>query len=124
MKDEWVTPQWLFDLCNKYFRFELDVAANYDNRKCNLRKVNNGQNMRNSILYSSNTSGVKGTSLDKRLNKWHSYITINKHRITLGYFKDFDEAVRARKEAEEKYFGEFAYNPDLQTTPEEQEEIS
>ena len=29
--------------------------------------------------------------------------------IHLGYFSNFDNAVNARKEAEEKYFGEFSY---------------
>ena len=28
----------------------------------------------------------------------------------LGRFEDFDDAVRARKEAEDKYFGKFSYD--------------
>ena len=31
----------------------------------------------------------------------------NKQRHYLGVYSDYDEAVRVRKEAEEKYFGEF-----------------
>ena len=31
----------------------------------------------------------------------------NKH---LGYFADIQDAIKARKEAEKKYFGEFAYS--------------
>ena len=33
-KDEWETPQWLFDLLDKEFQFVLDAAASGENRKC------------------------------------------------------------------------------------------
>ena len=33
-----------------------------------------------------------------------------KKRKKLGYFTDFDEAVKVRKKAEEKYFGEYSYD--------------
>jgi site-specific DNA-methyltransferase (adenine-specific) len=33
-KDEWQTPQWLFDLLNEEFRFEVDAAALKKNAKC------------------------------------------------------------------------------------------
>jgi len=32
-KDEWQTPQWLFDLLDQEFHFNLDAAADYDNSK-------------------------------------------------------------------------------------------
>lgn len=32
--DLWSTPQWLFDELNTEFNFELDVAADENNRKC------------------------------------------------------------------------------------------
>ena len=32
--NDWETPQWLFDLLNKEFKFTLDVCANKDNAKC------------------------------------------------------------------------------------------
>lgn len=35
---------------------------------------------------------------------------VNYKDIYLGYYKDFDEAVKVRKEAEEKYFGEYSYD--------------
>jgi hypothetical protein len=46
----------------------------------------------------------------KRDNVWEAYITVNYKRTYLGRFVDFKEAVKARKEAEEKYFGEFSYD--------------
>jgi site-specific DNA-methyltransferase (adenine-specific) len=33
-KDEWGTPQWLFDLLDQEFHFSLDAAADGENRKC------------------------------------------------------------------------------------------
>jgi site-specific DNA-methyltransferase (adenine-specific) len=33
-KDEWGTPQWLFDLLDQEFHFALDAAADGQNRKC------------------------------------------------------------------------------------------
>jgi len=32
--NEWITPQWLYDLLNKEFEFELDPAATDDNARC------------------------------------------------------------------------------------------
>lgn len=81
-----------------------------DNRKSNLRVCTNQENCMNKYLSINNTSGVAGVSFHKKLNKWKSYITINNKQIHLGLFKDFEDAVKARKEAEEKYFGEFSYD--------------
>ena len=61
-------------------------------------------------LRRNNTSGVKGVNFDKRLQQWRSRIGVNKKTIELGYFDKFEDAVKARKEAEEKYFGEFSYD--------------
>ena len=81
-----------------------------DNRKHNLRIVTRSQNNMNRKLFSNNTSGVTGVCWNKAANKWAAHIRINKKRIHLGYFNDFEDAVKARKEAEEKYFGEFSYD--------------
>lgn len=56
----------------------------------------------------SNTSGVKGVSQTKN-GKWIAYITLKKERKTLGYFDKKKDAIKARKEAEEKL-----YNPILE----------
>lgn len=34
-KEDWATPQWLFDELNHEFRFTIDAAASRDNAKCN-----------------------------------------------------------------------------------------
>lgn len=82
----------------------------YDNRKNELRVTGHSDNLKNQKLNTSNTSGITGVHLLKKNKKWQSYITYNKKRIMLGEFKNFDDAVKARKEAEEKYFGEYSYD--------------
>lgn len=84
-----------------------------DNRKSNLRIVTRTQNNMNRSLQSNNTSGTTGVCFDKRLNKWHSRINVEGKQINLGFFSDYDEAVRIRKQAEIKYFGEYRYKGEL-----------
>lgn len=81
-----------------------------DNRKCNLEIKTSSQNNMNCVCYSNNTSGVKGISWHKRLQKWRAYIQFNKKPIYLGYFTDKQDAIDARKKAEEKYFGKYGYD--------------
>lgn len=83
--------------------------TNNDNRKSNLRICSHHKNTMNR-KYSANTSGCVGVCFDKRKNKWLARIKVNYKDIYLGYYKDFDEAVKVRKEAEEKYFGEYSYD--------------
>lgn len=80
-----------------------------DNRKSQLRVVTKSQNAMN-IRSNNKSSGHTGVSWNKRENKWRSYIKINGYQKHLGYFIDKDDAIKARKDAEEKYFGEFSYD--------------
>jgi len=81
-----------------------------DNRKSNLEIVTRSQNMMNRSLAINNTSGVTGVRWHKFHNKWHATIKINQKPIHLGYFDNFDDAIKARKEAEKKYFGKRRYD--------------
>lgn len=74
-----------------------------DNRKCNIILKSNQENSHNRGLSKTNSSGKTGVSFNKQKNLWTAYITVNYKTIHLGDFKDFDEAVKIRKEAEEKY---------------------
>lgn len=80
-----------------------------DNRKANLRVCSQSDNLKNQVLNRANTSGCKGVHFFKRLGLWQTYITVNKKRISLGYYKDFNEAVTARRNAEKLYFREYTY---------------
>ena len=81
----------------------------YDNRKCNLRECTTSQNSTNRKPYKFNKSGYNGVVFYDKLNKWQARIGVNKKIINLGYFTSKQDAINARKKAEEKYFGEFAY---------------
>ena len=84
-----------------------------DNRKSNLRICTQQLNTVNKSMQSNNTSGVIGVYWEKSCNKWRAYINFNKKRKSLGCYNDFNDAVKAREEAEEKYFGEYAYKDDV-----------
>lgn len=88
----------------------IKTERKFDNRKLNLREVTASQNGMNSKLSKNNTSGVTGVSWNKTKNKWNSYIMINYKKKSLGYYDNFENAVKARKEAEEKYCGEHSYD--------------
>lgn len=81
-----------------------------NNQKNNLRIVTQQQNTINKRIQSNNSSGYAGLSFRKDTKKWKTRITFNGKEIALGCFILKCQAVKARKEAEEKYFGEYAYN--------------
>lgn len=82
-----------------------------DNRKCNLRISTASQNGVNKGIAKNNTSGVTGVTYSEIDNKWVARINPSaNNRITLGRFTNFDDAVRARKEAEQKYYKEFSFD--------------
>ena len=80
-----------------------------DNRKSNLLIVTNSQNNMNKKILNANTSGITGVYYSKDYNKWYSIITENKKVHHLGYYKNKQEAIKARKNAEDKYFQEYSY---------------
>ena len=78
-----------------------------DNRVQNLRPCSHSQNMMNRKIFKKNKHGVTGVYL-YRGRRWYSVIKANKKLYHLGYFDTKDDAIRARVQAEIKYFGEFA----------------
>lgn len=61
-------------------------------------------NLLQSKLSKKNTSGVKGVSFTTHTKLWRASIQIKRDIIYLGSFKNINDAITARKEAEEKYF--------------------
>jgi hypothetical protein len=100
------------------FQMQVDHIRHkrYDNRKSELRIIDNSKNQMNSVIKKNNTSGCKGVSWDKRAGKWYAYINVNKKRINLGKYINFEDAVKVRKGAEEKYFGEYSYDNSMRAT--------
>ena len=55
-------------------------------------------------LRKNNKTGVNGVYWDKKLKKYRVRINVKGKSISLGCFKNLQEAKDARKEAEEKYY--------------------
>ena len=81
-----------------------------DNRKSELRATTQDKNVLNHPIQKNNRTGVTGVHYLPNKNKYFASIRFNKQNINLGYFDNFDDAVKIRKEAEQKYFGEYAYD--------------
>lgn len=71
-----------------------------DNRRCNLRETTQGINCLNSSLRKSNKSGFTG--IFKYPYSWGASIQLNGIKINLGHFKNKEDAILARKNAEDK----------------------
>lgn len=78
-------------------------------RKSNLRKCSKAQNCQNHKTRPDCSSGYSGVYFDKSRDKWVSYITVKNKRVYVGRFSEFGKAIEARRIAEQKYYGEFAY---------------
>lgn len=89
----------------------------FDNRKSNLRVVTQQKNMMNQKSPKSNKSGVPGVSYYKKNRKWGVSIKVKGESIFIGLYENFEDAVKARKEAEEKYFGEYSYDNSRKISP-------
>jgi hypothetical protein len=75
----------------------------------NLRLATRAQNIRNQVNQRmDNTSGIPGVHWRKGNQKWAAKIAINGRQLHLGCFTCKEQAAKARREAELKYFGEFA----------------
>ena len=85
-----------------------DGATEQDNRKYNLRICTLRQNLCNIDKRRNNTSGYKGVTWNKTVNKWMAYIKVHYKFKNLGYFENIDDAVKARVKGEEFYFGEYS----------------
>jgi hypothetical protein len=79
-----------------------------DNRKSNLRICSHQLNHGNRTKQSNNSSGYKGVLWHKQRSKWWARIQIKGKQISLGCYRDKDDAARAYDYAALKYFGEFA----------------
>ena len=55
----------------------------------------------------NNTSGATGVVWNKRKKKWTARITIDRFQKHLGIFANKEDAIKSRREAEIKYFGDF-----------------
>lgn len=88
-----------------------------NNQRSNLRICTLSQNQTNKVPKTS--YGVRGVS--RYGNRYNAVIYKNKQRHNLGWFDNLEDAITARKEAEEKYFGEYSYNNSIGTKEKDEE---
>lgn len=87
---------WLYQTGKEPVEIDHINGDRKDNRISNLRDVDRTNNCRNAALSKRNSSGTVGVSWSKGMKAWDVRIGFKR----LGYFKNFDEAVAARKAAE------------------------
>lgn len=73
-----------------------------DNSITNLRMVNNADNAKNQCLRVNNTSGATGVTWSKQRNLWQAQIVRNGKLKSLGHYTDKNDAIAARKTAEQE----------------------
>ena len=79
-----------------------------DARKDNLRLCSQQENSYNARFRTNNTSGVRGVYYDKARGLWSAQITSKKKTKSLGRFARFEDAVKARVDAEAVYHKDFS----------------
>jgi hypothetical protein len=85
-----------------YIPIELDHknGIRNDNRIENLREATHAENGKNLSLRKYNVIGINNVSFDLSRNKWIARIVVNKKTKYLGRFKNLEDAIEARKNAE------------------------
>jgi hypothetical protein len=85
------------------------IDRNRDNNAfANLREATRSQNLGNSGLKTTNTSGFKGVCFFKPKGLWRARITFNYREIHIGYFASPEAANKAYEAKAKELFGEFA----------------
>lgn len=79
-----------------------------DNRRINLRFSTKNGNQRNSKPQSNSKSGIAGVGFHKASGKYRARIVVDNKEKYLGVFETLEQAIQVRKDAEKKYFKEFA----------------
>lgn len=75
----------------------------------NLRIADKKINSINRDVQSNSKTGHKGVSFDKKRNKYRAYLKKDSKQIWLGYYDNLEDAINARKNGFEKYYGKDIY---------------
>ena len=101
---------WLY-VHGKWPENEIDHinGVRSDNRISNLRDATTAENRQNHATRRDNTSTVPGVDWHKGVQKWRVRIRVPGKRITVGFFKNIEDAsaARARAKAELHTFQPF-----------------
>lgn len=109
--DEWINDfeafkQWAIKngYADKLTIDRIDVNGDYCPENCRWISFQENCWNRDKKPRKTNTSGYPGVMWRKDSEKWRAYITVDKKRINLGAYDRIEEALEARKTAEEKYW--------------------
>ena len=91
-----------------YFNYDHIDRNELNNRRYNLRPCTIIQNNMNKGIRSDNTSKITGVSFDRQRMQWVARLQLDGKDKYHKQFESKEDAIRARLEAEAKYFGEFA----------------
>lgn len=80
----------------------INNDGNYEPNNC--RWIALGLQQHNKGIQINNKSGTTGVCYDNTRKQWRSYIKVNNRHIDLGYYNDIGNAIKARNEAEIKYW--------------------
>lgn len=72
-----------------------------DNRRCNLRVVDQCTNLQNAKVPSTNKSGIKGVRWDAERRMWSASLTYRRRVYRLGRFATMSAAAEARRAKEQ-----------------------
>lgn len=107
--DEWKESFWNFlrdmgERPENHAIDRIDPDGNYEPLNC--RWVNRNLSSFNTRKASNNTSGRTGVYWFARVEKWVAAIVFKGTQHHLGYFLEYEDAVKAREAAEMLYYGE------------------
>ncbi len=82
-------------------------AAEKMREKVGLIEGTQVSRIRSDKLIASNTSGARGVYFNSKTGKWRARLRFKGKMYNLGTYKNFEDAVKARKDGEERIYGEF-----------------
>jgi hypothetical protein len=94
----------------KNFQIDHIDGIKSNNAWANLRLATAGQNRCNVAILKTNSSGVKGVSWFRLMNKWRVYVTKNGKQYSGGYYETLQDAKIAVRVLREKLHKDFTNN--------------